>query len=142
VKKHLKIKQAFVTHWIPLITWLLFIFLISSIHGSKFRLLPFNTIMEVNIEGLLSYRQAIFHIGEYGLLAILMYRVLKLQLNHFNGFIYLLSFVITILYAISDEAHQYFVPGRFATLIDIIFDTIGIILGLCYIYLYSRLVKR
>ena len=98
--------------------------------------------MEVNIEGLLSYRQAIFHIGEYGLLAILMYRVLKLQLNHFNGFIYLLSFVITILYAISDEAHQYFVPGRFPTLIDIIFDTIGIILGLCYISLYSRLVKR
>ena len=141
-KKILPIKSHFITHWIPLIIWLSFIFIVSSIHGSKFQILPFNTITQVHIEELLSYRQAAFHAGEYCLLVILTYRLLRLKLNQPENFIYLLSFSTSILYAISDEVHQYFVPGRFATLTDLIFDTLGIITGLICIHIYIKIVNK
>ena len=134
-------KSTIITHWLPLITWLLFIFIVSSIHGSKFQVLPFNSITQVHIEELLSYRQAAFHAGEYCLLVILTYRLFKLKLNQNHHFIVLLSFTTSILYAISDEVHQYFVPGRFATLTDLIFDTLGIIIGLFCIHTYKYLSK-
>jgi len=138
----LKITSPFITHWLPLILWLLFIFIVSSIHGSKFHILPFVSITQIHIEELLSYRQAAFHAGEYGLLVILTYRLLRLKLNHPNNFIYLMSFTSSILYAISDEVHQYFVPGRFATLTDLIFDTLGIILGLFSIRIFHLIIKK
>ena len=141
-QKTLNIKSIFITHWLPLITWISIIFIVSSIHGSKFQILPFNTITQVHIEELLSYRQAAFHAGEYCLLVILTYRLLRLKLNQPENFIYLLSFSTSILYAISDEVHQYFVPGRFATLTDLIFDTLGIITGLICIHIYKKIVNK
>ena len=141
-QKTLNIKSIFITHWLPLITWISIIFIVSSIHGSKFQILPFNTITQVHIEELLSYRQATFHTGEYCLLVILTYRLLRLKLNQPENFIYLLSFSTSILYAISDEVHQYFVPGRFATLTDLIFDTLGIITGLICIHIYIKIVNK
>lgn len=38
--------------------------------------------------------------------------------------------VLSLAYAISDEAHQFFVPGRFASFSDLILDAIGILLML------------
>ena len=138
----MEIKSKLITHWLPLIIWLSIIFIVSSIHGSKLQFLPFNTITQVHIAELLSYRQATFHIGEYCLLVILVYRLLKLKLNQPDKFIYLLSFTASTLYAISDEIHQYFVPGRFATLTDLIFDALGIIIGLFCIHIYVNHFKK
>ena len=140
--KHLKTTSTLITHWLPLIIWLLVIFIVSSIHVSKFHILPFVSITLIHIEELLSYRQAAFHAGEYFLLVILTYRLLRLKLNQPENFIYLLSFTTSIMYAISDEVHQYFVPGRFATLTDLIFDTSGIIIGLFCIYIYKKIVRK
>lgn len=41
-----------------------------------------------------------------------------------------------ILYGITDELHQWFVPGRFVSVFDLLADAIGIVMG---IYLFSRL---
>lgn len=47
-----------------------------------------------------------------------------------------LSFVITFLYACSDEIHQLFVRGRSGSIIDVGIDSIGIYLGiLCYYFI-------
>lgn len=44
-----------------------------------------------------------------------------------------LPFVCSVLYAVSDEIHQYFVPGRACRLYDIGVDTLGCIVGgLCF----------
>lgn len=43
---------------------------------------------------------------------------------------FLFSFIFSFLYAISDEIHQMFVPGRNASLKDVLADWVGIILGL------------
>jgi len=38
-----------------------------------------------------------------------------------------ITIVIAIIYGFSDELHQFFVPGRSCTYIDVSFDTIGIV---------------
>lgn len=44
--------------------------------------------------------------------------------------VYFWAFGVGVLYAISDEFHQMFVPGRDADLADIFFDGVGLLLGL------------
>lgn len=70
-----------------------------------------------------------FHIIEYGVLAILLF----IATSKYNY-----SLFIGVLYAISDEFHQSIVPGRTATLRDILFDISGIFLGLLIINLLLK----
>jgi len=49
--------------------------------------------------------------------------------------IWLLVFLATFLYGVSDEYHQSLVPGRDSGAIDLIMDTIGGVIG-GYFYLY------
>lgn len=41
----------------------------------------------------------------------------------------LAAWVLAVLYGLSDELHQAFVPGRDASLVDVAFDTIGAAMG-------------
>lgn len=51
----------------------------------------------------------------------------------------IISILICLLYSISDEFHQYFVPGRSMELRDIIIDTMGASVGVfTYLSLYKR----
>lgn len=52
------------------------------------------------------------------------------------------SLIIGMLYAISDEIHQLFVPGRSGQVRDVIIDTFGVIFGICIILLIQNLVKK
>ena len=52
--------------------------------------------------------------------------------------IWVLAAVISILYGASDEWHQTFVPGRFATLADWVADMLGSVAGVLGVYLYYR----
>ena len=45
--------------------------------------------------------------------------------------------MITILYAITDEIHQYFVPGRISSSFDILFDAFGAIAMQSIINIYE-----
>jgi len=40
-----------------------------------------------------------------------------------------LTIFVGIFYGIGDEWHQSFVPGRFATVYDVIFDSLGVVLA-------------
>ncbi len=46
--------------------------------------------------------------------------------------------VISILYAISDELHQYFVPGRACRFLDVCIDSSGVLVGSMVFYLIFR----
>jgi VanZ family protein len=48
------------------------------------------------------------------------------------------TLLISVLFAASDEIHQYFVPGRQCDIFDFLADTVGIILGL---FLTAQILK-
>ena len=54
----------------------------------------------------------------------------------------LLSLITTILYGISDEVHQLFVPGRDGSIHDIIADVSGALLMLTILFLFSKFFKE
>lgn len=68
------------------------------------------------------------HVVEYGILALLLWRALAntSQTDSPARWVFLLS----LLYAISDEVHQLFVPGRNGTPLDVLFDALGAALAL------------
>lgn len=54
----------------------------------------------------------------------------------------LFAFIIGVLYAISDEIHQIFVPGRSCELRDMLIDSTGILIGSLFIMALFLLIKR
>ena len=49
--------------------------------------------------------------------------------------------IISVLYAISDEIHQYFVPGRSGEIRDVIVDTIGVVIGIIIVKIVRKMYK-
>lgn len=84
------------------------------------------------------------HILEYAFLYLLLFRALfktfskKLALNT----IFTIAIVTAILYGVSDELHQTFVPTRQGSIRDIFIDTIGILLAFSYTKKYLSKFKR
>lgn len=52
------------------------------------------------------------------------------------------AFIIGVLYAILDEIHQIFVPGRSCELRDMLIDSTGILIGSLFIMALFLLIKR
>lgn len=53
-----------------------------------------------------------------------------------------ISFIICVLYSLSDEIHQHFVPGRSCELFDVFIDSSGAILGCLTVFLIYKFIKR
>lgn len=54
----------------------------------------------------------------------------------------LTTVIICFLYALSDEIHQYFVPGRACRVFDVIVDTAGSVF-FCLLYLgYNKVFRK
>jgi VanZ family protein len=67
----------------------------------------------------------IAHMVEYGVLAALLWRALADRPSRGLGMLFLFSFLISVVYAASDEWHQSFVPGRGASARDVAIDGAG-----------------
>jgi len=68
-----------------------------------------------------------FHLIEYAILAVLLFFAIK----KFKW-----TILISYLYAISDELHQYFIPGRTGRFRDTLFDLAGILIALFIIKMF------
>ena len=78
------------------------------------------------------------------------------KLNHFIAFftLYILlnygykiftffgKVSILLIFAIQIEIVQYFIPNRYFSLLDIVADSIGILIGIGAIYIYTNLKKK
>ncbi len=116
--------KKIVIYWIPVIFWSSIIFFISSIPDLK-----------IEVLGIWDYvLRKIAHIVEYFILTILYFRALKntTKLNSFSLFFW--SIFLSFVYAIGDEIHQHYVPGRHSSVTDVCIDSIGIILGAIFSY--------
>lgn len=101
-------------YWLPLLAWMGMIFCFSA--QPRLPRLP-----EPSLDALLKKGA---HFGVYGLLAFWWWRALS-RGRKTERITIGLAFVFTVLYAMSDEFHQSFVPGRRPSLKDVLIDAGG-----------------
>jgi len=65
----------------------------------------------------------LLHALEYGILGILLYRAFHQTTSEIGSII--LSIICVVVFGISDEIHQWFVPNRQADTWDLLADTLG-----------------
>jgi len=122
--------NRFLRYWLPLIAYCLLIFLQSSSDN------PVDLPPIANVDKVL-------HAGAYGLLGILFYRAYRSRWPSASGWTMAnASLLSAAFYGLTDEIHQYFVPGRSADPWDWLADTVGAMLGVVayhtLLYLQSR----
>ncbi|MGL5754991.1 MAG: VanZ family protein [Paraclostridium sp.] len=94
-------------------------------------------LMKIGIAEFLIRKSA--HMFLYFVLAILIYNTM----NKDSGIkTYLLSLLLTALYACTDELHQLFVIGRSGELRDVLVDSTGALIGLVLIFLINKLINN
>ena len=101
--------QAAVRRWGPVVAWAAVIFALSSIPSLGTGLETWDFVL-----------RKIAHATEFAILAALLVRALR-----DTGW----AIAIAIAYAVSDEIHQSFVPGRQASPWDVGIDSVGIVVG-------------
>lgn len=74
------------------------------------------------------------HFTEYFILCILYYKTLSISARKALA----ASAVLAVLYAVSDELHQYFVPGRAAMAADVLIDSAGVLLAVLVLLIIRR----
>ncbi|MBT3249707.1 MAG: VanZ family protein [Candidatus Pacebacteria bacterium] len=107
MKKYHRVPQLLNTY-IPPIVWAGLIFFLSdqsTLPGASYPLID------------LILKQSA-HVFVYAVLYFLIWRINKKSI--------IAPLLLTFTYALTDEFHQSFIPGRTATIIDIGFDSIGI----------------
>ncbi len=127
----LKKLENLLTYWLPPILWMVLIFYLSSYERAL--------ISEKRILNFLFFKT--LHVLEYALLYFLTFRALN-TLGLEKKKTQLFAFVISFVYAISDELHQTFVPTREGKLRDIFIDLGGIYLMYIYIKKNFEFLKR
>jgi len=111
--------KRFSKYWFPAIFWVVVIFFFSSFSTKQ--------TTEIFWQDFLVKKTA--HFIEFGILAVLLYRAfINSGFKAKNAIIY--SVIFFVLYAISDEFHQSFIPGREPRVRDVIIDMTGGILSL------------
>ena len=137
---------------ILVILWMIVIFTFSSAPSNKSKKTSGRIVKQVvNVVGSINNKRItdkntldkielvirkLAHVSEYLMLGILVYN-LVMVFNLKDPF--LIALLLCILYSISDEIHQLFVPSRSGMVIDVLIDTIGIYIG---IFLCSKFYNK
>ena len=83
----------------------------------------------------------LLHLGAYFVYffcSLLYFKTLKFPAKKMHIY----SITIALLFAISDEFHQYFIPGRSAEFGDILADFVGIFLAFSIYYFVNKKLKK
>ena len=96
--------------WLPVVAWAAVIFALSSVPDLGTGLGGWDLVL-----------RKIAHAAEYAVLGALLVRA-----TGRTG----LAFALGTLYAVSDELHQSFVPGRLGSPIDVAIDAVGVAAGI------------
>lgn len=110
------------THWrILLVAWMAAIYLVSSdLLASRF-----SADATEEVLGLLNYAaRKLAHMTEFGILMFLWFRSIHVSEDRFGARV-VLSLVLTIAYAVTDELHQSTVAQRLGIWTDVLWDAAG-----------------
>jgi VanZ family protein len=95
--------------WLPVVAWTALIFVLSSFETP-----------DVGSGGVDYVVRKLAHLTEYAVLGALLVRAGGREVR---------AFLLGVAYAVSDEVHQHFVPGRHATPVDVAIDAVGVAVG-------------
>ena len=115
-----RLVRQFAIHWMPLCVWMGIIFNWSSLSANTLRTLNPNALPISNFA----------HFANFAILAVLAYRAFCTLGRIVRPALWGLVLAFVVLYAISDEMHQAFTPGRTPSTADLAIDTVGGIAGL------------
>lgn len=113
-----RLLRDLIGYWLPVVGWMGLIFFTSSRSDLPHLPEPWFDVV---------FRKAT-HAGAYALLVFWWWRALT-RGRHANWPALLGSLVATLAYAVSDEYHQTFVPGRHGWGVDVMIDAAGAILA-------------
>jgi VanZ family protein len=105
--------------WLPVAAWAALIFALSSIPD-----------LGTGLGGWDLALRKVAHAAEYAVLGALLLRAIGRELP---------AAAIGIAYAVTDEIHQAFVPGRQGAVADVLIDAAGVLIG---VYVLGRAVRR
>lgn len=81
------------------------------------------------------------HMTEYAILGVLFVPVIGgKRPNGWRTFLW--AFVSAVCYAMTDELHQVFVPGRSGQASDVCVDAVGVLFGLLVLFLIQKLWRK
>ena len=103
------VRHRGLSQWLPVVGWAALIFVLSSVPDLGTGLGGWDLVL-----------RKIGHAGEFAVLGALLARALGSAR---------LALVVGVLYAVSDEVHQVFVPGRTGSPLDVALDAVGVALG-------------
>lgn len=128
----MKIFKSFMIYQSPAILWALLLFIFSSIPHPP------------NVKILASYDDLFKHAIVYGIFGFFIARALFYQsrFRRLRENYVIFALLLGALYGISDEFHQYFVPGRSSEILDVLADCFGIMIGIILFYFQRRRVQK
>jgi len=112
-----------VRYWLPPVLYAAFIFFLSSLPGKDYPY-PFFSVDKV------------VHLVEYAVLGYLLARAFGYNLSDKKS-LFIRAFSVSFLYGLSDEFHQWFVPYRVVSFMDMLANAAGSLLGIG-IYIKQR----
>jgi VanZ family protein len=95
--------------WGPVVAWAALIFVLSSIPD-----------LGTGLGGWDLALRKVAHAAEFAVLGFLLGRAIGREWPALG---------LGIAYAVSDELHQHFVPGRLGSPLDVVVDTVGVAIG-------------
>lgn len=147
-------------HSILVIIWMLVIFNFSSQNGTKStKTSDVVTSMVVNVTTSVTNKdipreevkkkvedstflvRKTAHFTEYLILGILVLQLLS-DYTKINKRMLIVSLIICYLYAVSDEVHQIFIPGRTAKVLDTFIDGAGSLVGIVIYSIYQSKCRK
>lgn len=145
---------AVILSWAAVILWMLFIFYLSSQVAEQSNQLSTGITqaimkllgklapgIEPDLNSFNYFVRKNAHFMAYLLLGLLSYNAMgKSRLHSLRSALFAL--LICVLYAISDEVHQLFVPGRGGQVTDVLIDSAGAMVGIGLYFIVMRLRHR
>jgi VanZ like family len=95
--------------WLPVVAWAALIFVLSSIPDLGTGLGGWDLVL-----------RKLAHAAEFAVLGLLLARAV----GHDQT-----AFLLGVAYAVTDEVHQAFVPGRLGSVWDVLLDSVGVAVG-------------
>jgi VanZ family protein len=111
--------KAVLSAWLPVVAWAALIFTLSSIPD-----------LGTGLGGWDLALRKVAHAAEYAVLGALLLRAIGREAP---------AAALGIAYAVTDEVHQAFVPGRQGAPLDVLIDAVGVIVG---VYVLGRAARR